>query len=168
MADLLAFASIVIRGIIVQGIEQLTTARQLMVSIQANVKVIDISSYMGKAYGELFVFAQKSGCVITGPPVAYYASWSDADVDLVLGFPVAEPFHAEGMFKAFELPSVKAVQAVHVGPYTDLVKTYTAMEQWMKEKGLAPAKYMWEEYLNDPSEVPSQELMTRIIWPIDL
>jgi len=149
-----------------QEIELITTDRQLMASIQAKVKVADISSYMGKAYGELFVFTQKNGCVMTGPPVAYYNSWSDTEVDLILGFPVSQPFHAEGMFKAFELPSVKAVRAVHVGPYADLVKTYIAMEQWMKEKGLAPAQYMWEEYLDDPSEVPQQELRTRITWPL--
>jgi len=149
-----------------QEIEIITTTRQLMVSIQSKVRMTDISSYMGKAYGELFAFTQKCGCVIAGPPVAYYASWSDTEVDLLLGFPVNEPFHAEGMFKAFELPSVKAAQAVHVGPYADMVKTYSAMEQGMKEKGLTPAKYMWEEYLNDPSVVPPQELMTRITWPI--
>lgn len=149
-----------------QDIALITTERQLMASIQANVKVTDISSYMGKAYGELFAFMQKNSIVMTGPPVAYYNSWSATEVDLVLGFPVAAPFHAEGMFKAFELPSVKAVQAVHVGPYADLVKTYTAMEQWMKEKGLVPAAYMWEEYLNDPSAVAEGELMTKITWPI--
>jgi effector-binding domain-containing protein len=147
-------------------IEQITTQRQLTVSIQTKVKIEDIPSYMGKAYGELFVFIQAKGLVLMGPPMVYYNSWNDKEVDMTLGFPVAGPFHAEGMFKAFELPSVKAVTIVHVGPYQTLMQSYMAIEQWMKEKGLVPAQFMWEEYLNDPSEVSPQELRTKITWPI--
>ena len=38
--------------------------------------------------------------------------------------------------------------------------------EWMKENGHSPATFMWEEYLNSPQEVPPDQLMTRIYWPI--
>ncbi|OPY34475.1 MAG: Bacterial transcription activator, effector binding domain [Methanomassiliicoccales archaeon PtaU1.Bin124] len=143
-----------------------TTERQMTVSIQAKVNVQDISSYMGKAYGELFAFSQKNGLTIVGPPIAYYNSWNDQEVDVICAFPVSAPFHPEGMFKAFELPKVKAVVAIHVGPYKDLVVTYTAMQKWMEENGLVPEGYMWEEYLNDPSEVGQEDARTKLTWPV--
>ena len=147
-------------------VQLLTTSRQMTVAIQANVKVQDIPGYMGKAYGELFGFIQAKHLTMVGPPIAYYNSWGNEEVDLICAFPVSAPFHPEGMFKAFELPSVKAAVAVHVGPYPNLMETYVAVEKWMKENGLEPAKFMWEEYLNDPSEVSPDQLRTKIVWPV--
>ncbi len=48
----------------------------------------------------------------------------------------------------------------------ELVRTYETVERWIKAKGLEPADQMWEYYLNDPTMVSPEELMTEIIWPI--
>jgi effector-binding domain-containing protein len=48
----------------------------------------------------------------------------------------------------------------------DLVRTYEMVERWIKAEGLLPVDQMWEYYLNDPTMVSQEELMTEIIWPI--
>jgi effector-binding domain-containing protein len=68
--------------------------------------------------------------------------------------------------KPLELPAVKAVVGMHMGPYDKIVDTYNKMMEWMKTNGYEPADYMWEEYLNSPDEVPVEKLMTRLVWPI--
>jgi AraC family transcriptional regulator len=146
------------------GIELTTTKAQAAVSIREKVNVRDIPQAMGRMLGELVTLMGQ--VQIVGPPFAYYHSWSSEEVDFECGFPIAGEFKPHGKFRAITLPSVKAVVAMHVGPYDKLVESYTKMDQWMKANGHTPADYMWEFYLNDPNKVPPEQLMTQLIWPI--
>jgi effector-binding domain-containing protein len=146
------------------GIELTTTKAQAAVSIREKVKVKEIPQAMGRMYGELATIMGKVQMV--GPPFAYYHSWSNEEVDVECGFPIAGEFKPQGKFKAFTLPSVKAVVTMHVGPYDKLMESYTKMEQWTRTNGHTPADYMWEIYLNEPGKVPPEQLMTQLIWPI--
>jgi len=144
--------------------ELTTTTAQPAVAIREKVKVNEIPQAMGRMFGEVCKAVGEAN--LAGPPFAYYYSWSDQEVDMACGFPVAGTFNPSGNVKAFTLPAVKAVVAMHVGPYDKLMDTYTKMQQWMGEKKLAPADYMWEFYLNSPEEVPPEKLMSKLIWPV--
>ena len=145
-------------------IELITTEAQSAVAIRERVNVIEIPLAMGRLFGELATLAGEVEMV--GPPFAYYHTWSDQEVDVECGFPIAGEFEARGRFKPFTLPAVRAVVATHVGPYDKLMETYTKMETWMKEHGHRPAGYMWEFYLNEPGKVPPEKLMTKLVWPV--
>jgi effector-binding domain-containing protein len=103
---------------------------------------------------------------MAGPPFAYYHAWSEQEIDMECGFPALGAVKDDGGFKAFILPSVRADVAMHTGPYSDIVKTYTEVQKWMKENAHQPADQMWEIYLNDPAITPPDKLMTQIVWPL--
>lgn len=147
-------------------IQLIDAKEQPAFTVRERVKNSDIPTAMGRMYGELVGFMQRKGVQVAGPPFAYYHSWSDQEVDLECGFPVAAPVSGEGKVKPFTLPAVKAVTAMHVGPYHKLMETYTEAERWMRANGHEPATYMWELYLNEPNKVPPEQLMTQIFWPI--
>ncbi len=145
--------------------EVTTTKKQAAVSIREKVKMQDIPAEMGRMFGELMPVLQNDvQCV--GPPFAFYHSWSDNETDMDVGFPVAGKTVNRGRVRPFELPAVKAVVGMHMGPYDKIVDSYNKMMAWMKANGHEPAEYMWEEYLNSPDEVPPDKLMTRMVWPI--
>lgn len=149
-----------------ENFKVVTIEKQLTISVRAAVKNEDIATHMSRTYGEIVMFVQERGIEIVGAPIAYYNSWNDKEVDLACAFPIAAPFTEEGKFKSFTIPSGKAVVAIHVGPYGSLMGTYAEMEKFIRENKMQPMPQMWEQYLNDPSEVPSDKLQTKIVWPI--
>ncbi len=144
----------------------INTDERHTVSIQGRVKMSEIPQFVERAYSEIWMEMKRNGWEITGPPFAYYRSWSEGEVDLDCGFPVKGEVVGTVTIRPFTLPAVKAARAIHKGPYMDLVRTYEMVERWIKAKGLEPADRCWEYYLNDPTLVPQGELMTEIIWPI--
>ncbi|MCG7845242.1 MAG: GyrI-like domain-containing protein [Methanomassiliicoccales archaeon] len=146
-------------------IKVVTTKTQKAIAIRDKVKIKDVPQAMGGIFGELGpLLANEVKC--TGPPFALYHSWSDDEVDMEVGFPIAEGEITKGRVRTIELPAVKAAVAMHVGPYENLADTYGHMMTWITENGHHPADYMWEEYLNSPDDTPKDQLMTRLFWPI--
>ncbi len=140
---------------------------QPVLSVRGKVKVDEIPSFIGKAFGEIAAYMQRKKIPIAGPPFSLYHSWSGEGFDVEAGFPVAKPEKGEGKVRASSLPSGKVATVMHIGRYEDLSKTYSMLEKWIKEKGYVPGGCDWEIYLNSPEEVSSpHELMTQIFWPI--
>jgi AraC family transcriptional regulator len=73
----------------------------------------------------------------------------------------AEP---AGRVEAGELPGGKVLVDIHEGSYETIADTYNRMMAYMKEKDLADVNVAWEFYLNDPNEVPPEELKTEIYF----
>lgn len=148
-----------------ENIEVVTTKAQTAIAIREKIKIDEIPQVMGRLFGELVpLLGNEVQCV--GPPFVLYHSWSQDEVDMDVGFPVAGEGVTAGKVRPIELPSVRAAVSVHIGPYEKLVDTYNLMMVWMKQKGLVPADYMWEEYLNSPQDTPPERLMTKIYWPL--
>lgn len=147
-------------------VKEIETVSQPALSIRETVKVADIPASMGKAFMEVWTYMQRKNIAPANAPFAYYHSWSSGEVEMECGFPTASPIPGEGMIKAFSLPAVKAVTSTHIGPYSTIMETYAIIEGYIRAHGLEPVGPMWEVYLNDPSMVAPEELMTQIIWPI--
>ncbi|WP_328430094.1 MerR family transcriptional regulator [Streptomyces sp. NBC_00443] len=69
-----------------------------------------------------------------------------ADFEVLSGGPVAE--------------------TVHVGPYAQLPLAYNALFAAIHERGLRPRAPVREAYLVGPAEAPPEELLTRLVIPI--
>ncbi|MBI0582635.1 MAG: GyrI-like domain-containing protein [Methanomassiliicoccus sp.] len=147
-------------------IKVITTVSQKAIAVREKVRTNEIPQAFGHMFGELMPVLQgEVRCA--GPPFAYYHSWSDEGTDMEVGFPIVGEGITKGRIHPFELPAVKAAEAMHIGPYDKLMDTYNEILEWMNANGKKPANYMWEEYLNSPEEVPADKLMTRLIWPIE-
>lgn len=64
------------------------------------------------------------------------------------------------------LPGGPVAETVHIGPYTQLPLAYHALFAAIHERGLRPRAPVREVYLVAPAEAPQEELMTRLIIPI--
>lgn len=145
--------------------EIVTTEAKAAIAIREKVRAGDVPQVMSAMFGELMPLLQGE-VVCTGPPFAFYHSLSFVEMDMEVGFPVMGKGISKGRVKPFELPSVKAAVTIHIGPYDKLAETYQRMMEWMNANGHQYAGYMWEEYLNSPSDTPENKLMTRLIMPI--
>ncbi|MFE4800527.1 MerR family transcriptional regulator [Streptomyces sp. NPDC056708] len=64
------------------------------------------------------------------------------------------------------LPGGLVAETVHVGSYAQLPLAYNALFAAVHERGLRPHAPVREAYLVGPAEAPQEELMTRLIIPV--
>ena len=86
--------------------------------------------------------------------------------NIEIGFPVPKKIAGKDNIQAGEMPAGKIATCVHIGPYSDIAPAYTALSEWIKANGYEATGVAYEMYLNDPSQTPPQELMTRIVFPL--
>ncbi|MFH0518434.1 MerR family transcriptional regulator [Streptomyces sp. M41] len=65
------------------------------------------------------------------------------------------------------LPGGPVAVTVHIGPYTQLPLAYHALFAAIHERGLRPRSPVRESYLVGPAEATQEELMTRLVIPIE-
>jgi len=56
--------------------------------------------------------------------------------------------------------------AAHLGAYANLGETYAAIVKWIEDNGYRIINIPYEKYLNSPHEVPEEELVTEIYFPV--
>lgn len=140
---------------------------QEAVAVRGEVAISDLPGFFERAFPEAAEAAAASGVEIVGPPFGFYPETPTETVTVEAGFPVSAPAEAHGDAHRLVLPGGRVAQAVHVGPYDTMEKTYTDLQAWMTEQGLQPAVGMWECYLSDPQDEPDPATWrTRIVWPI--
>jgi AraC family transcriptional regulator len=89
----------------------------------------------------------------------------NADVEVAI--PVAGTVEETEEIKAYELPGGTMAKIIHKGPYEECGPTYEKLFAWLAAQGntiVAPTR---EVYLNDPHEVPPEEILTEIYAPIE-
>lgn len=128
------------------------------------------------AFEELMAFVRQLKLSLSGPPRVIYMAHGPQGVRFTVAMPIAAPPTATrmigpGFIKA--IPASRAMRFTHRGPYTELVKTYGRITEFLKAKGLMKtdadwAHYMpmWEEYINDPQTTPPADLVTYIYLPV--
>lgn len=127
-----------------------------------------IGDAMGAAFAELMGYMGRSGVAPVGPPLCVYSEDFDEERggEMRVCMPVAPGATGEGAVEATVLPGGSMATTVHRGPYDTIGQAYGAVYGWIQEHGHQPAGPMREVYLTDPDEVPPEEYLTEICWPI--
>jgi effector-binding domain-containing protein len=130
----------------------------------------------GKLIPKLFEHVMSSEMEVTGPPVflcheltmdAVEEAMKNNNADLEVAIPVAGNIVETDEIKHYELPRVKMVKTIHKGPYEKVGESYDRLFKWMAENGKEIKGPYREYYLNDPGEVPPEEILTEIYAQIE-
>ena len=81
--------------------------------------------------------------------------------------PASEKVEDSDEIDCYELPDGKVAKIIHKGPYQDCGPAYERLYAWLGENGKRIVGPTREIYLNDPNEVPQEELLTEIYAPIE-
>ncbi len=124
---------------------------------------------------EVFAVIVEKGAIPAGPPVSIYRETCAAEVeqvvasgetDLEVAFPVANRVRPGGDVEYYELPGGRFAKTLHRGPYEACTQAYERLFAWLAERGLGVTGPIREYYLNDPSEVAPEEILTEILAPV--
>ncbi len=122
----------------------------------------DIAAAMGGAFGEVWGFMEQHGVAPAGGALSVYYDYSPGVMKFRAGFIIshADMGAAQGSVLADVTPAGQVLYFVHRGPYSGLEEAYGKMFSYTKEHGLSFIAPTWEIYLNDPSTVPEEQLLT--------
>jgi effector-binding domain-containing protein len=87
-----------------------------------------------------------------------------ADVEVAI--PISRDIDETEDMKIYELPGGKMAKTVHKGAYDSMDNTYENLFNWIEQNGKTTSGPIREAYINDPSEVPKEEILTEIYVPI--
>jgi len=125
---------------------------------------------------ELFQYLVPKGAQFAGPPMFLCHETSmeqaeqadaegSAEVEVVV--PVASEIAGTDEISFYELPGGKMAKTTHQGPYEECKATYEKLLAWIGQNQHRIAGPIREIYLNDPREVPPEEILTEIHAPIE-
>jgi effector-binding domain-containing protein len=129
-----------------------------------------------EAYGVLYGWIAQHGMQPSQeemPSAAYFTSPEEAPEDQaewelrapIAGEPMPSPPDESGVgVKRLEPTAVAST--MHKGPYDSVGGSYEALVQWMTGHGYVPAGPPEEHYYSDPDEVPPEEYLTEIRFPV--
>jgi effector-binding domain-containing protein len=141
-------------------------ALQHTAAIRMTRPLTAIGPAMAEAFPKLYAAVAAAGMEPAGTPLAVYLEMGPEDTTFECAIPVPAPFTAGGEVRASSVGGGEAAFTVHVGPYDTIGETWGALTTWVSEQGRTLAGPGWESYLDEPGQVPDDELRTEIYLPV--
>jgi effector-binding domain-containing protein len=136
-------------------------------SVRTRSAVQDLPQLLGKVYGKVAQYLGTQGVQPIGPPYVGYYNMDMQDLDLEIGFPVAQVIQGQGDVQSSEIPEGQYATCLYTGPYSDIGLAYTALTQWVDTQGSETTGVAYELYLNDPAQTAPEELQTQILFLLE-
>ncbi|WP_048205317.1 GyrI-like domain-containing protein [Methanococcoides methylutens] len=130
---------------------------------------------IGVLIGKLFEFVESSTSTsskikLTGPAMflCHDEEYRENDADIEVCLPISGSVDLNvPSITLTTLPDIRAVSVIHKGPYQEVDVAYTRIFEYMAENGLEQAGPSRALYLNDPNEIPEEELLTEVQVPVE-
>lgn len=115
---------------------------------------------------------QRNRVKVTGPImfICHDEEYKETGADIEVALPVSGRVSVEDpKMEIKTLPAFKVISAIYRGPYQGIEAGYNRIFAYAAENNLEPLGIPGpsrELYLNDPAEVPEEELMTEVQLPV--
>jgi len=125
----------------------------------------DIAEVLATAFREISAFIAENDITIAAQPMAITHAGSENGYAFDAAIPVVmKDVALSGGVQLGSTPAGRAVRVVHRGPYDQMVPTYEKLSAYMGAHGLREGPVSWEQYISDPGETPSADLITHIYF----
>lgn len=141
-------------------------AGQPTLAVRTRTAVGNLPQELGKAYSSIIAYLNELGEQPAAAAYAAYYNMDMEDLDVEMGFTVAQAIPGKDDIQAGEIPAGRQVSYLYKGAYQDMAPVYEAINRWIAEKGYEPTGICYEFYYNSPLEVPENELLTKIVFPV--
>jgi DNA-binding transcriptional MerR regulator len=124
----------------------------------------EIGATVGACLGRLLSALGRAGLARRPPLWALYPLDLDERTEIAVGAETSRTTGSPGP-ECEILPGGPVAETVHIGPYAQLPLAYHALAA-VHERGLRPRAPVREAYLVGPTQAPQEELMTRLVLPV--
>lgn len=133
----------------------------------------ELGRVIPRALDEVLAYLRREGVSPAGHFVVIYHDTEELGAneeveicDMEIGVPVRGTLPGAGRVAASTIAGGPVAWTLHVGPYDELPRAYTALAAWMQERGHHEAGPPHEHYLTDPGETDPEKHRTEVCWPI--
>lgn len=144
-----------------------TQEEQITMAIHKFAPTAEIGNAISECYDKLWDYIIKNGGQVCAEPYVAYLSQMDGGWDMEIGFPVAAALQGEGEINSSKIPSGKCATATLKGSYSQSESFWSEVWAEIMRLELKPNGAPREHYLNDPSMIPEDELLTKVMVPIE-
>ncbi len=137
---------------------------QHTLSVRTTSAVQNLPEVLGKNYGAIMQYLGQLNKQMSGPPFVAYYNMDMQNLEIEIGIPVSNKLSDKDEIKASEIPFGKFASCLYIGPYSEIRPAYESLTKYIEEQGYEAAGYVYELYLNDPSEVQPEKLQTEILF----
>jgi len=129
-----------------------------------------ISDAMGEAYFRILNFIDDHGLDDAGAPLSITRTFSGSTLIFDAAIPVRgvsddTPRDDAGV-RLGETYGGAVIRVRHVGSYRDLGTTHRKITAYLAALGIERNGDPWESYVSDPGNVPEEDLLTYVYYPI--
>lgn len=140
---------------------------QPVLFIRTRTNMEKLPATIGEGYGRIVNYMEELGIKPQHAPYTAYYNLDMNDLDVEMGFSVAEVFSGKDGIEARKIPPGKVVSCMYKGSYAEMEEPYKEIMKWIEDNGYVPTGVYYEYYFNSPQEVPESELLTRIVIPLE-
>ena len=149
----------------VSNIELLYTAEQPALCIRTHTPVTGLPRVIGESYAKLGAYICALGASPADVPFVAYHNMDMENLDVQMGFPMAETLPPGGDITYSPIPGGRRVFCIYRGPYADMAPVYDELAAYITQNGYEAQGTAYEYYFNGP-DCPADELLTKIVMPI--
>jgi effector-binding domain-containing protein len=135
---------------------------QLTLGVHTHSAQRDLPRIIPQELQGVIGYLNKTGRKPTGVPFVGYTGMDMENLNVEIGFLCTEPIPGDATVQPSQIPGGRAASVLHKGTYKDIGNGHMALHDWMESKGYESATGYYELYLNDPGEVPEDQLETLI------
>lgn len=164
------------------AVKRLLSSKDSVMTNNVNLKMVaaqTVARYRTKAtHDQIFtsipngfgiVFASLQGQPPIGAPFTIFHVFPDAETEgeISLCVPIESHSTSSANVDVIQFGGGLVASIVHQGPYEEMGVAYSTIGSWIHEHGHHVSGSSREVYLNSPTEVEQDGLLTEIQWPID-
>lgn len=136
--------------------------RQPILYLRGEVAWAEAPAFFDRAFPALFRHLEATGGALDGPPLSCTRVRTADGMEVEVGVPLRDPVEGDGEVLAGEIPPVEVATTFHVGSYAGLSESYGALAEFVEGAGRRATGVAYEFYVDEPGQVPTDRLRTRI------
>ena len=125
----------------------------------------DIAMALADAYREITSFIARHELRMSAQPMAISRAWDESGYSFDAAIPVeSAEVLPEGNVQIGQSPSGRVLRVIHRGAYDQMMPTYEKISAYMGAHGIEDAGVSWEQYISDPGNTRTEDLITHIYF----
>jgi effector-binding domain-containing protein len=160
--------------------QEVALAHQTVVYISGHADFDDVYTALVTSLRKLRAYLDQQGVAPTGPAIARYTDGGENGFEFEAAYPVAQaPTNLpQGEFSVGEVPAGKALDFVHRGSFDKIDETYSAIDDYFRDRGKPSAAGpeadgendvladSFEQYTTDPVITDRNQIEVHILVPV--
>lgn len=125
----------------------------------------EYADFTSSSFGKIMKYLKVHRALAADGPLVCFHNTELAQLDIEVGFPIAEYLPGSDEICLGINPAQKIVTAIDLGAYEEQDPTLAEIFSWLQARNYTPAGDIYYQYLND-TDRPASQYLTKMMVPV--